>query len=380
MPACRRRPARREERLQLHGHALGYIGLASVVAASALAIGPAVRHADIELAGGDTLIAMGATFMQTLPGNILDNIAGVINHRFGTDFATDAGNIVNLSTPESISSNTYPDGEQILLNALQGYSADAVTVFGVSQSAGIEGMALRTIAADPAGYPAEIHMVALAPPSMPAHGGGAGGFQAPLQQWLMNLLYPSITEPFPADNGHYTVDVYCGLYDPVCDIPTGVNPYTLWYSYPNSGTAGYAVHGGYASLSPAVLEYEMNHAQELGISTDSTHFYLMPNVWNFGTAADPELDTYIPMLALNTVSHTDYDRIAPLYALYINAGYDDANHPFEFLHDGTVYTLPGLTGAVSPADAQQYASAAIELGQHLAQLDTGTDVAVGTGM
>lgn len=380
------------------------------LAASTLTIGAAPLHAEVMLLSGhDQLIEMGGSgqsYVPTWPVDQLGMVAQAINSRFGTDF-TVGNNVTNLYTPETFSTGTYNDGEIDLLNALAGAHGDSsVTVFGVSQSAGIIGMAIHDIASGhlpqkgiewftsnlnpgvtSADMPQNIHWLALAPPTMPVHDHASGLFQDPSISFAW--LYPYAQNPFPIDAGN--ADVYCGMYDPVCDLPTSLNGTAL-----NNALNGINdVHVGYGTQGAASLGYEMAHATEFtigpngavtiypdqtGAPVDVTHFYLMPDVHNFGTAANPDYDSYLPMLAWLSWWQGAYEQWLPYDTLQVDAAYDDALHPFEYMINGTDYTfydghvvavadLPAgvLPQAVSEADlsgamgdlARQIASGAV---------------------
>ncbi|HET9877319.1 MAG TPA: PE-PPE domain-containing protein, partial [Mycobacterium sp.] len=227
---------------------------------------------------------------------------------------------------ETFSSHTYTDGMNDLLTALQTYhSDDDLTVFGVSQSAGIIGMALQAMINDPSlQVPANMHFVALAPPTMPIHDNGAGLFLAEKNDGLYNWLYPDAQNPFPTDSP-YPTDVYCGMYDPICDSPAKL-PWN-YYTSQNLNNASHLIHGGYTKLSTADLEYEMNHATHLtDISSGSTNFYLMDDIHNFGTAANPDYEPFLPMLGWLTWSKPLYDLFLPFDTVHVDLGYSDALH------------------------------------------------------
>lgn len=297
--------------------------LAAIALAPVSPSASAAKPIDITLLSNEFAVVMDGTGVPTMPIDLLKTVVDVLNYLLGTEFVV-GSNVNNLTTPETLHTGTYIQGEEILLAELQKVVDDAVTIFGVSQSAGIEGIALSAIAENPSAYPSDLHIVALAPPSMPQFDGAAGLFQNPADQWLMKLLYPSMAQPFPTDNGGYTVDVYCGMYDPVCDEPTKFDLISWW----NSLLGLFDIHLGYATLTPAEFTYEIDHAQELtSISTESTHFYLMPDIYNFGTAANPDYQPFLPILSWATFSKPLYDLLEPTMAALVNAGYDRADHP-----------------------------------------------------
>lgn len=326
--------------------------IARIALAAALVVTPTFTPTTADVTLTSTLIAMGGTGLPLLPDNTLNNLINVINEQYHGAFDDDS--VRNLYTPEGIYTGTYADGEQDLLAALQELRDTDVTVFGVSQSAGIIGMAIRDLAADPSQAPADVHWIALAPPSMPEHGNAIGLAHQPLLESAMAASYPNITETFPTDSP-YDTDVYCGMYDPICDAPMDSSNWTtLW----NAVAGLFAIHGGYSTLTPDELSWEIDNAQLLDMSTDSTRFYLMPDVYNFGTAANPDYETLLPALWWLTWNKPLYDLLEPVTQVQVDWGYSDEWHTF----DGQIVTDDNVWDLMSQAWQQGWDAMVSDLG------------------
>lgn len=346
---------------------------------------PSTVSPNVQLASGDELIMMsGSGTSQVTPGSDQEGLViGAINDRYGTDFVS-GHNVDDLITPEGTYSGTFQDDEIDLLNDLSNYQGDNVTVFGVSQSGAAVGMAIHDIETgvfptgessvsgagvtplpsnfSAADLPQNIHWLALAPDSMPLHENAGGQFSYDPWPYISHTSWPNV-DLFPTDAGN--ADVYVGMYDPVSDDPlynafTTPNDYT---AYENSNVDGITwVHGYYTKLTPQALDYEVNHATEftindntgditiypdqLGAPTDMTHFYLMPDVYDWGSnatfgAPGSHYDSLLPMLGSDITydNQASYESSLPYDTLEVDAGYNDALHPFEYMIDNTWYTF-----------------------------------------
>jgi hypothetical protein len=343
---------------------------------------PSTVSPNVQLTSGDELIMMSGTGSPTVTSDQESLVAGAINDRYGTDFTPNV-NIDPLSTPEGTYSGTFQDDEIDLLNDLSNYKGDNVTVFGVSQSGAAVGMAIHDIETgvfptgassvsgtgvtplpsnfSAADLPQNIHWLALAPDSMPLHENAGGQFSYDPSGYS-NWMWPHV-DLFPTDAGN--ADVYVGMYDPVSDVPlynafTTPNDYT---AYENSEVDGVTwVHGDYTKLTPQAIDYEISHATEftinpttgavtiypdqLGAPTDLTHFYLMPDVYDWGSnatfgAPGSDYDSLLPMLGADITygNQASYESSLPYDTLEVDAGYDDSLHPFEYMIDNTWYTF-----------------------------------------
>jgi hypothetical protein len=369
--------------------------IATALGAALIAVGPAESppvsstfSPNVQLTSGDELIMMSGTGSSTVTSAQETLVAGAINDRYGTDFGM--SNTDALSTPEGTYSGTFQDGEIDLFNALSGDQGDNVTVFGVSQSGAIVGMAIQDIETgqfptgessvseysqlfgptinplpsdfSAADLPQNIHWVALAPASMPLHDNAGGEFSYPTTDNIADSTWTNVNI-FPTNAGN--ADVYCGMYDPICDYPEYPTNPNAFYAYENSEYGGTSwVHGNYTNLTPEELDYEVDHATEFTINdpttgaitiypdqqdapTDMTHFYLMPDVYNWGAtdaafgAPGSDYDSLLPALGSDITfdNQANYEEWLPYDTLEADAGYDDALHPFEYMIDNTYYTF-----------------------------------------
>jgi len=370
--------------------------VATALGAALIAFGPAdpppnssTVSPNMQLTSGDELIMMSGTGTSQVTTAQENLVAGAINDRYGTDFTSSSpSNIDPLVTPEGTYAGTFQDDEIDLLNDLSNYQGDNVTVFGVSQSGAAVGMAIHDIqtggfptgassvggpgvaplpdAFSAADLPQNIHWVALAPDSMPLHDNAGGQFSYD-PSGISNSTWPGV-DLFPTDAGN--ADVYVGMYDPVSDDPlynafTTPNDYT---AYVNSNVDGITwVHGNYTNLTPQAIDYEISHATEftinpdtgavtiypdqLGAPTDLTHFYLMPDVYDWGSnptfgATGSDYDSLLPMLGGDLPiqgvwagNQASYESSLPYDTLEVDAGYADSLHPFEYMIDNTWYTF-----------------------------------------
>lgn len=278
--------------------------------------------ADVQLLG--TAVVMGGTGMPTPSQDLVDTIYDVfINPTFGADAY--ASPLV-LTTPEQFSGQSYIDGMNILLGALNNdLRGEDLLVFGVSQSAGLAGMALRQL--DPAVVsPEDVRFALLAPPTTPG-----GIFEQPELHGLMTLLFGAdVTAPFPVDTA-YNVDVFYGAYDPISDAPPSLwNPITDLNAIIGLAT----VHGGYTSLTTDQLDTAFLVSQtltETAYGNGTTSFFMIPT-------------EHLPLLfpVWNTPLE---DLLDPLTRLLVNIGYNDLNHG---LVDAAGVALPALSPLADP--------------------------------
>jgi hypothetical protein len=350
------------------------IGASMAVFASAVPQHTPTLSRDVQLVSGDELIVMSGTGTNggTPDANEISTVQNAVDSQYGTDFgAPGATNTDALTTPEGLYNGTFQDDEIVLLNDMTKYQGDDVTVFGVSQSGGAVGLAINDLQAGdfpsptgtgvaplPAGFseadlPSNIHWVALAPDTMPLHDNAGGQFSYDPWPYTSHTLWGDLAL-FPTNAAN--ADVYCGMYDPTCDYPTSGDSYATNNSeYGGTGL----IHGGYTSLSTGEWNYELSHATEFTINNDSgavaiypgdnapadvTHFWLMPDVKNFGTdgefgAAGTHYDSFMPALDSYINNVSSYEELLPVTTLEVDAGYDDALHPFEYMINGVDYTF-----------------------------------------
>jgi hypothetical protein len=406
--------------------------VAALAAASALGVVSATRHDSVTLTSGEELVEMGGTGESVQPSNIFDVLAGAINGVYGTDFSTAAvsaiagtnswsnSNGLDLFTPEGIYNGTYHDDEIYLANGLIGNTpanvvdpADPITVFGVSQSAGAMGLLINDIAdntiptqgigaftqnlapgAETILSKEDIHWIALAPPTMDQHGNAAGLFTVPYPQGGNSpdgdldyrLLYSDAADGQTFPTNAPNADVYCGMYDGVCDFPTTGNA----TAQTNSSDGINDIHDGYGSLTTNEFIYEMDHATNYTIGqggsvniiapggtapAGETVFHLMPDVYNYGTGASPDYDSLLPDAYNSLWDKSFYEQFLPQNTLQVDAGYDDSLHPFEYMINNQDYTFAELNGslqvvqvspgevlpAVTPAELSEFAPLAEQI-------------------
>lgn len=343
--------------------------LAALLAASCVLPVSQSGWLDVRLLS-DELIGMGGTMLPQLSQGQIETVSSALESQGYGPF----DQLDRLITPEGIYNGTYQDDEIDLLNELYNSHSDSVTVFGVSQSAGVISMAIQdlqdgTLSLTPSGWgqdglvdgltpddlPKDIHWVALAPPDMPVHGNASGLGYNPTLYSAMEAMYPNVVGKLQAD-GTYTNQfvsdsdlsqyginsstvVYCGEYDPICDMTTSTNPFTN----SNNWMGLLEVHGNYANLTPDLFSEEIKDAQQItdlvGGTTPDTQFYLLPDLYNFGTAQNPDYDSLLPSLAGDLWLKPFYESQLPYYTLLVDSGYADVDHPFDYYIDGTEYTF-----------------------------------------
>lgn len=417
-------------------------GMAVLAAASTLGVVSTVQHRTVTLTSSDQLVEMGGTFEQLMPSTTFSLIADVINRVYGTDFSDApvspmAGTNsysnstgLDLFTPEGIYSGTYVDDEIYLANGLIGNTpanvidpADPITVFGISQSAGAMGLLIDDIANNTIptqgigaftqnlapGAQAilsneDIHWIALAPPSMGQHGNAAGLFTVPYPPGTYTnspdgglnyrVMYPHmyttgsggqlVAKIFPINAPN--ADVYCGIYDAVCDFPTTGNA----TAQTNSSDAMTYIHNGYGSLTANEFTYEMTHATNYTIGSDGsvsiiapgatapageTVFHLMPDVYNYGSDSNPDYDSLLPSAYNSLWFRSFYEQFLPQNTLQVDAGYGDSLHPFEYMISNHWYTFDDVNGslhvvevspgevlpAVTPEELSEFSSLAAQI-------------------
>lgn len=418
--------------------------MVALAAASTLRAVSDTRHHSVSLISTDELVELGGTGETVQPSAAFDVLAGAINGVYGTDFSTAAvspiagtnswanSNGLDLFTPEGIYNGTYHDDEIYLANGLIGNTpanvvdpADPITVFGVSQSGGAMGLLINDIAnntiptqgvgaftqnlapgAEATLSDEDIHWIALAPPTMDQHGNAAGLFTVPYPPSATGysnspdgglnyrVLYPEmyttgangqlVADTFPTNAPD--ADVYCGMYDGVCDFPTTGNA----TAQTNSSDGISYIHDGYGSLTTKEFIYEMDHAMSYTIGPDGsvniiapggtapageTVFHLMPDVYNYGTDTNPSYDSLLPEAYNSLWDRSFYEQFLPQNTLQVDAGYDDSLHPFEYMINNQEYTFAEVSGslqvvqvssgevlpAVTPAELSEFSPLASEI-------------------
>jgi PE-PPE domain len=163
-----------------------------IVLTSVLTAASAFGDADDPLAGSDTAIILGATAEPTPSTSFAQAVEDLYLHPLGFDdgatystvcdmVGTDpcAAPLQVLTTPELLQQSNLTDADDVTLTVENEFNAnpgaftaeDPLTIFGYSQSATAESIAMSRLAED--GIPsADLHFVFIGDPSLP------GGFEA----------------------------------------------------------------------------------------------------------------------------------------------------------------------------------------------------------
>jgi hypothetical protein len=181
----------------MSGHALrwrrfgllaGTCGL--LVLTSVLTAAFAFGDADDPLSGSDTAIILGGTFEPTPSTAFAQAVEDLYLHPLGFDDGATASTVCDmvgtdpcaaplqvLTTPELLQQSNLTDADDVVLAVENEYTAgafsasDPLTIFGYSQSATAESIAMTQLAED--GIPsADLHFVFIGDPSLP------GGIEA----------------------------------------------------------------------------------------------------------------------------------------------------------------------------------------------------------
>ena len=106
-----------------------------------------------------------------------------------------------------------------------------------------------------------------------------------------------------------------------------------------------------------------------------TVFHLMPDVYNYGTDANPDYDSLLPDAYNSLWVRPFYEQFLPQNTLQVDAGYDDVLHPFEYIISNHEYTFAEVNGslqvvevtpgeilpAVTPAELSEFSQLAAEI-------------------
>lgn len=207
-------------------------------------VDPVSTSSPVTELAGNAAVLIGGTGVPVLPDELVraiqrEYLEPVLGWERGYQ-------TINLETPQGITADTYQRGMEILREELLRLSADEqvdhIEVMGTSQGAGILGMLVTDGQFLDWADPDQFHFTALAPPSVPGH----GLFEA------MGLqdLFEGMSQPFPVDSAFH-VDVYCGMYDPICMFP---DDQTNMLALMNAMAALSTVHGGYVNITTEDLE------------------------------------------------------------------------------------------------------------------------------
>jgi hypothetical protein len=193
-------------------------------AASAASLQAAHADADDPLAGSDTAIILGGTFEPTPSTSFAQAAEDLYLHPLGFDDGATASTVCDmvgtdpcaaplqvLTTPELLQQSTLTDADDVTLAVENEFTAnpgaftaeDPLTIFGYSQSAAAESIAMTQLAED--GIPsADLHFVFIGDPSLPG-GIGANTNVTP------DDLYPATIYTLDGDGvADYQQDVTAG--------------------------------------------------------------------------------------------------------------------------------------------------------------------------
>lgn len=186
-------------------------------------------------------------------------------------------------------------------------AGNTVAVYGMSQSATIEGSVMDDLKA--AGVPADaVKFVLLGDPSNPA-----GGLWPRLDGLTLPALGMTFGDPTPSDS-IYETSIYTLEYDGFADFPK----YTMNALADLNALLGmFMVHQVYRDLDPA----QVDNAIELPTSTDydgATTYYMMP--WT------GDLPLLAPLRALPLIGTPLADLLQPVLTQVVNLGYDNPDN------------------------------------------------------
>ena len=193
-------------------------------AASAASLQAARADADDPLSGSDTAIILGGTLEPTPSTSFAQAVENLYLHPLGFDDGATSSTVCDmigtdpcaaplqvLTTPELIQQSTLTDADDVTLAVENEFNAnpgaftaeDPLTIFGYSQSASAESIAMTQLAED--GIPsADLHFVFIGDPSLPG-GIGANTIVTP------DDLYPATIYTLDGDGvADYQQDVAAG--------------------------------------------------------------------------------------------------------------------------------------------------------------------------
>jgi hypothetical protein len=266
------------------------------------------EHADSPLGDGTALLMGGTSIPQ--PGDrYLDAANTLYLQPHGFD-----GTLQSLYTPETSSSTSVTEGEQILdstiLEKLHNgdFSADdPLVVFGYSQSASIASEVMREL--DGQDVPKdEVHFVLIGDPDNPNGG-------------------PDVTDSTATPNDLYPTDVYTHEYDGVADFPR----YPIDFLSDLNAMVGFVYeHLTYLNVTPD----QIDDAIELPTSSADTSadYYMIP------AETLPLLD---PLRLIPVIGQPVYDLLEPDTRILVNLGYGSIDHGWapgdaDVVHDSGV--------------------------------------------
>ncbi|MGA8331915.1 MAG: PE-PPE domain-containing protein [Mycobacterium sp.] len=250
----------------------GTVGVTVLTAASAFA------DADDPLSGSDTAIILGGTFESTPDTAFAQAAENLYLHPLGFDDGATSSTVCDmvgtdpcaaplqvLTTPELIqeSPSTLTDADDITLAVENEFTAnpgafsaeDPLTIFGYSQSAAAESVAMTQLAKD--GIPsADLHFVFIGDPSLPS------GIGPNLMPDLDSVYGSSQTDTVLTDLGLSDLGVYSVLANAT---PDNLYPATI-YTLDGDGVADYQQDFAAGGLLDSLYNLFTTHAEYLGLT------------------------------------------------------------------------------------------------------------------
>ena len=250
-----------------------------IVLTSVLTAASAFGDADDPLSGSDTAIILGGTFESTPDKAFAQAAENLYLHPLGFDngatystvcdmVGTDpcAAPLQVLTTPELIqeSPSTLTDADDVTLAVENEFTAnpgafsaeDPLTIFGYSQSAAAESVAMTQLAED--GIPsADLHFVFIGDPSLPS------GIGPNLMPDLDSLYGSSQTNTILTDLGLSDLGVYSVLANVT---PDDLYPATI-YTLDGDGVADFQQDFTAGGLLDSLYNLFTTHAEYLGLTS-----------------------------------------------------------------------------------------------------------------
>ena len=270
--------------MSAYGFGWGRFGLLAgtgggvLVLASVLTAASAFGDADDPLSGSDTALILGGTFESTPDKAFAQAVENLYLHPLGFDGGATSSTVCDmigtdpcaaplqvLTTPELIqeSPSTLTDANDVTLAVENEFTADPgaftaehpLTIFGYSQSAAAESVAMTQLAQD--GIPsADLHFVFIGDPSLPT------GIGPDLTPDLELLLGPAKADTILADLGLGDLGVYSVLANPT---PDDLYPATI-YTLDGDGVADFQQDFNAGGLHDALHNLFTTHAEYLGLT------------------------------------------------------------------------------------------------------------------
>jgi len=249
-----------------------------IVLTSVLTAASAFGDSDDPLSGSDTAIILGGTFESTPSTSFAQAAENLYLHPLGFDDGATSSTVCDmvgtdpcaaplqvLTTPELIQQgpSSLTDADDVVLAVENEFTAnpgafsaeDPLTIFGYSQSAAAESVAMTQLAED--GIPsADLHFVFIGDPSLP------GGIGPNLMPDLDSLIGSSMTNTILTDLGLSDLGVYSVLANAT---PDDLYPATI-YTLDGDGVADFQQDFTAGGLQDALYNLFTTHAEYLGLT------------------------------------------------------------------------------------------------------------------